>query len=215
VRFLLRRLLEILLVLMLTAGAVTASAVWFALHPPRGLAETIVVLGGGAAADRLARDTEARVRAGVALYEARRAPRLLFSGATPGDASPSAAERMQALAISLGVPAEATAVEGRSHSTLQNALFSREALGPEADRPVILVSDGYHLARARASFRWAGFPDVSVAAATPFGDLPLPAQLRAVAREALAWWFNLARALAYWAMGLVSGPDPERVQMLR
>jgi uncharacterized SAM-binding protein YcdF (DUF218 family) len=214
-RFLLRRLLDLLLLLVLTAALVTASAVWFALHPPRGTAETIVLLAGGMAGDRLGSDTEARVRAGVALYQARRAPRLHFSGAGPGDASPSAAERMQALAVSLGVPAEATTVEGGSHSTLQNALLSRPVLGPRVDRPVILVSDGYHLARAWASFRLAGYPDVACAAATAFGAEPLPGQLRSVGREALAWWLNLARAGAYRLAGLVGLSDAARIDLLR
>jgi hypothetical protein len=59
------------------------------------------------------------------------------------------------------------------------------------------VSDGYHLARAWASFRWAGYSDVRLAAATGFGGGGAVAQVRRVCRETLAWGFNVAR-LTIW-----------------
>ena len=74
-RFLLRRLLDLVLVLVLTAAAVTASAVWFALHPVPQPAETIIVLGGAMTGDNaLASETIGRVETGVAIYEAGLAP---------------------------------------------------------------------------------------------------------------------------------------------
>ena len=122
---------------------------------------------------------------------------------------------MRELAVSLGVPAAATSVESLSQSTLQNALFSRPVLGPLADAPVMLVTDGFHLARAWASFRWAGYGPVRLAAASAFGDQPTAPADRWPAREALAWWFNLARVAACEVIGCRRGPEAAPVEMLR
>jgi uncharacterized SAM-binding protein YcdF (DUF218 family) len=207
-----RLLANLFLLLALTAAVITASAIWFALHPPAQPAGVLVVLGGDMNEDNtLGPQTRRRVEAGVALFEAGAAPRIHFTGGSSGE--PGAGEQMRDLAVSLGVPASVTSAESRSQSTLQNALFSRPVLGPLADEPVMLVTDGFHLARAWASFRWAGYRPVRVAAASAFGPPPTAEQLRWLARETLAWWFNLARVAAYEATLIVRGAAP--VEMLR
>lgn len=207
-----RLLADLVLVLALTAAAITGSAIWYALHPPTEPARVLVVLGGDMDADNLlGPQTRQRVEAGVALFRAGAAPRIHFTGGSVGE--PGAGEQMRRLAVSLGVPAAATSAESRSRSTLQNALFSRTILGPLAGEPVMLVTDGFHLARAWASFRWAGYGPVRLAAASAFGPPPVAGQLRWMAREALAWWFNLARVAAFEALTLVQGTAP--VDMLR
>jgi uncharacterized SAM-binding protein YcdF (DUF218 family) len=163
----------------------------------------------------LGRETVGRVLAGVRLYEAGLAPRIHFTGGIPDLGRPGAGDQMRALAIEAGVPPQAATAESLSESTLQNALFSRQVLGADADGSVILVSDGFHLARSWLSFRWAGYGPIALAAATPFGDQPAAMQARRIARETLAWWFNLARIGAWETMELVGGPDPTRVDMLR
>ena len=117
--------------------------------------------------NHLGRETIGRVHAGVRLYDAGLAPRIHFTGGSPDDGRPGAGEQMRALAIAEGVPPAAATAESLSESTLQNALFSRAVLGAEADGPVILVSDGFHLARAWLTFRWAGYGPVALAAASP------------------------------------------------
>ena len=54
-----------------------------------------------------------------------------------------------------------------------------------------------------------------LAASSAFGGQSPVDQLRRVGRETLAWWFNLARVAAYEAMALATGPDPDRIAMLR
>ena len=209
-----RLLASLVLVLVLTAAAVTASAVWFALYPPTRPAELLIVLGGDMTeGNLLGQQTRERVEAGVALFKAGAAPRIHFTGGSPGQGQPGAGEQMRALAVELGLPPAATSAENLSQSTLQNALFSRPLLGPLADRPVILVTDGFHLARAWASFRWAGYGPVDLAATSAFGPPPLREQLRSLSRETLAWWFNLARVAAYQVLTLTRGSAP--VEMLR
>ncbi|MFO1208195.1 MAG: YdcF family protein [Amaricoccus sp.] len=214
-RLIVRLAANLLLLYLLTAAAVVASAVWFAFRPPTQTAGALIVLGGAMTSDNtLGGQTRARVEAAVALFNAGAAPRVLFTGGGAAEGQVPAGEQMRALAVALGMPAAVTAVETDSRSTLQNALLSRPVLGPLADGPVMLVSDGFHLARAWASFRWAGYRQIRLAAATPFGDEPLPEQLRWIGREALAWWFNPARVIAFEILERVRGPDPARIHML-
>ncbi len=211
-RFLLRRLLDAVMILVLTAAAVTASAIWFALHPEPHSAETIIVLGGAMTeTNTLESETIGRVDAGVTLWKAGFAPAIHFTGGSPAKGQPGAGEHMRERAISMGVPPAAATAESNSESTLQNALMSREVLGPRAGQPVILVTDGFHLARSWASFRWAGYRPVHLSASSAFGRQSTPDQLRRVAREALAWWFNLARAAVYEIVTLVHGSAPMRM----
>lgn len=215
-RLLLRLLAIVCLLLVLTAAGVVGHALWLERAPLPEAADVIIVLGGDMTGDnRLAGETRGRVLEGVRLYRAGVAPRIHFTGGVPADGRPGAGEQMRALAIGLGVPAAATSAESLSRSTLQNALFSRPILGSGADGRVVLVSDGFHLARSWLSFRWAGYPRVALAAATPFGDQPPAMQARRVVREALAWWFNLARIAAWETLEFVAGPDADRVDMLR
>lgn len=120
-------------------------------------ADVLVVLGarvlpGGEPSAAL----RARVEKAVALYRQGLAPRLLFSGGE-GVHPPSEARVMLELALGLGVPSEACLLEERSHSTEQNARFSSELLRSLGARRVVVVSDPYHLLRARQYFRLHGF----------------------------------------------------------
>ncbi|MFY0527100.1 YdcF family protein [Archangium gephyra] len=90
------------------------------------------------------------------LYHQGLAPRLLFSGGV-GLHPPSEARVMRDLAVRLGVPPEACLLEEQSHSTEQNARFSAELLRSLGARRVVVVSDPYHLLRARQYFRLHGF----------------------------------------------------------
>ena len=120
-------------------------------------ADALVVLGarvlpGGVPSGAL----QARVEKAVELYQQGIAPRLVFSGGV-GDHPPSEAQVMRALAVRLGVPAEACILEEESHSTEQNARYSAGLLRSMGARRVVVVSDPYHLLRARQYFRIQGF----------------------------------------------------------
>lgn len=99
---------------------------------------------------------QARIEKAVELYHQGLAPRLLFSGGV-GVNPPSEARVMRDLAVRLGVPSEACLLEERSHSTEQNARFSADVLRSLGARRVVVVSDPYHLLRARQYFRLEGF----------------------------------------------------------
>jgi uncharacterized SAM-binding protein YcdF (DUF218 family) len=197
-----------------TVLTIVAFAALLPMGPPADGAKSdvIVVLGAGMDGDgTLHRSSTLRVERGVELWKAGVAPRMHFTGGVARPDGPSAGEQMANLAISLGVPAEATSFEGQSLSTLQNALFSQPML--KDARHLTLVTEGFHLPRAWLTFTWAGGHQLDLAvserfrAVSPNSRLP---QVSMVVREALAVWFNLARALLWHLGGAVGVADERR-----
>jgi uncharacterized SAM-binding protein YcdF (DUF218 family) len=126
-------------------------------------ADAIVVLGcrmppDGKPGGALVR----RVEHAAALWYGGAAPLLLLSGG--GERSRSEAEAMRALALAAGIPAEAILLEERSRNTLENARFSAEILEARRLGRVVVVSEAYHLFRARLLFRAAGLRVVASSA---------------------------------------------------
>jgi uncharacterized SAM-binding protein YcdF (DUF218 family) len=60
---------------------------------------------------------------------------------------------MRELALGAGVRPEALLLEDRSRDTIENAVFSAALLRERALERVIVVSEAYHLLRARILFR--------------------------------------------------------------
>ncbi len=175
--------------------ALLATIAEIALYRPPDLpqdAAAIIVLSGGTGPVWDKADTAQRVRRGVALWQAGAAPLIVFTGAIIGEDGTNQSDLMQQQAIDAGVPKAATRLEPNSYSTLQNALFTKALLGPEiTHRPVIIVTHRFHLLRAWASFRWAGFTDLTlVAADQDAAEWPL----RGILYEGIKWPGNILRA---------------------
>lgn len=126
-------------------------------------AEAIVVLGGLAAffAPGLPEWTEAvdRLEQAIALYQAGKAPRLVFAGGIFEwlEGKPTEGELMRDAALRRGVPAEAIQVLAGSATTAQEASRLAELAGREQVRRIILVTSAYHMPRAALLFRRQGF----------------------------------------------------------
>ncbi len=151
----------------------------FGQRPGGGQADAIVVLGarvlpGGVASGPL----RARTERAVALFHEGRAPRLIFSGGV-GENPPSEAEVMRRIARTLGVPDSACLLEEQSHSTYDNARFTAALLRERGLSKAIVVSDPYHLFRARQHFWREGIFAVPEPA-------PLTERNDTLARR--AWW---------------------------
>ena len=187
---------------------------------PASVAKTdvIIVLGAGMDANgRLHRSTRLRVAKGVDLWANGRAPRMHFTGGQAAPDGVSAGEAMALLAQGMGVPVGATSFEGRSLSTLQNALFSQPMLSGE--QSARLVTEGFHLPRSWLSFKWAAW---HVGAASPKLYLSHSERLRQgspsarlprltmVTRETGALWFNAARVIGYEVARLLRIPVAQR-----
>ena len=132
--------------------------------PPRAV-DTAVVLGfgllrGGAVSPVF----EARIARGVALRRAGLARRLLLTGGV-GAHPPAESVAARAVALAMGVPDADLLVEDRSHTTRENMTEARRVLREAGapNGPVAVVSDTFHLARARRLARDAGLDPVMVA----------------------------------------------------
>lgn len=130
--------------------------------PPDG----IVVLGGAIAPGiSLARGAVAlngsaeRITAAVEL--ARRYPnaRIIFSGGTAALfhgalEAPLAVSEFEAL----GIAHDRITAEEQSRDTIENAVFSRLIAQPKPGERWLLITSAFHMPRAIAAFRAAGFP---------------------------------------------------------
>lgn len=149
-------------------------------------APAIVVLGArvledGVPSGRL----RARVERAAELYRAGAAPLLVLSGGV-GEHPPSEAQVMLKLAVELGVPAGCCVLEEQSRSTYENAKFTARLLRERGIGKAILVSDPFHLYRARQHFFLEGI-DVTPEPALPGGRLlPAADRLYWIAREIVA-----------------------------
>jgi uncharacterized SAM-binding protein YcdF (DUF218 family) len=119
-------------------------------------ADAIVVLGARLTPEgELSSLLEERVRAGVDLWRRGAAPILCVTGGGPPGRVE--ADAMAAHALALGVERTALRVERQSLTTEENARYTAALLGAEQCRTVWLVSQPFHLLRARWLFRRHGF----------------------------------------------------------
>jgi len=135
-------------------------------NPSQGPPDGIVVLGGAIApALSIARGAvalnESAERITATAELARRYPnaRIVFSGGTGSlfDApieAPIAVKEFEAL----GVAHDRITAEEQSRDTIENAVFSRLIAQPKPGEHWLLVTSAFHMPRAVAAFRAAGFP---------------------------------------------------------
>ena len=121
-----------------------------------------------------------RVQHAAALWQEAAAPLVLLSGG--GEGPRPEAHVMRELAVAAGVPAGSLLIEAGSRNTFENAVFCARLLRERGLGRVLVVTDAYHLLRARLLFRAAGL-DVAGASAPP---PRFPRDLPMYAREAVA-----------------------------
>lgn len=129
-----------------------------------GPADAVVVLGGilgpraGAGFVANFSDSSERFDAGVALFQAGRADRLVFTGARMEwkDTTATEGDELKRLAIARGVPAEKILVTREIGNTADEAAATAELMKTQGWRRVILVTTGWHMPRAAWQFKRAG-----------------------------------------------------------
>lgn len=185
--------------------------------PPRDMPHdaVIVVLGAGQRPDGTAGHASLlRVAAAVDLYRDGIGTSIVMTGGRLHGERRTVGAAMAEAAVAQGVPRQAILVEGAALSTLQNALFTGDILGPAADGPIILVTQRFHLPRSWASFHWAGMHDlVLYPADTPAAHWDRGG-LRAVWSESVKTPLNAARALAASAADLAGLPEDRYIRLL-
>jgi uncharacterized SAM-binding protein YcdF (DUF218 family) len=156
----------------------------------RGPPDGIVVLGGAITPDISAargavalNEAAERITAAAAL--ARRYPnaRIIYSGGSNAVLGEQIAEAPFAVREleALGVAHDRITAEEQSRNTVENAVFSRLLAQPKPGERWLLITSAYHMPRAVAAFRAAGFAVEAypvdwrtrgpIDAARPFGSL--------------------------------------------
>lgn len=153
-----------------------------------------IVLGSGVEGDgMLDYAARRRVRLGVQLLQEGKVDHLLMTGGKLRYRTGTAAGAMAAFAQSLGVPAARILTEARSRTTFENLLCSKAIIAEQGLTRPVIVTDAFHLPRARA-LAWAiGLEhDGGAAVASPV-FVRQEIGWRSPLREALSWWLNVAR----------------------
>lgn len=180
-----------------------------------GPVDAVIVLGAGAAWDgRLDPASERRADAAIAMVRRGEARAAIFTGVLRG-APPerSVGTRMAEYALARGLDSRAAIAEPYARTTFENLRLSFAAAEARGFERLAVVSDSYHLTRARALGAYFGRPDLAVVASdTPERSVTRP--LAAHAREALAWWYNLAKVAGWEALGLAGIPEAERAEWI-
>jgi uncharacterized SAM-binding protein YcdF (DUF218 family) len=121
-------------------------------------ADAIIVLGAGLRRDNMPTPSfRIRVAHGAELWHQGFANHIICTGGTPGFATISEAEVCRDMLMNdHNVPIEAIILEDQSRSTAENALFSRSIMVASGWHTAVVVSDGYHLFRAKRLFTRVG-----------------------------------------------------------
>lgn len=126
----------------------------------------VIVLGGAEDNRAIGRrelaalnEAAERFTEGVALLRRLPQARLVFTG---GSGAILRQEQPEAVAAgrlfeALGVPSERIVLEAKSRDTWENALFTHRLLQPKPGERWLLVTTAWHMPRAMACFRQAGF----------------------------------------------------------
>jgi uncharacterized SAM-binding protein YcdF (DUF218 family) len=125
-------------------------------------ADVIVVLGGGTyflapeygGRDTVNSDTLERLRYAALLYRRSMKPLLVTGGTPRGNAVPEGEQMRSVLQDEWQIPV--TWTEDIANDTMENARASYALLAPLGLRRVYLVTDAWHMPRARLAFERAG-----------------------------------------------------------
>ena len=136
-----------------------------------------------------------RLEYGVGLFFRRDARYLLVSGGIVGP-PPAEAHVMGEMAVALGVDPGAVVLEDQARNTFENAVYAGRIMRRRGWRTVVLVTDGFHVRRARYVFSQLGL-DVAVEAVPRSPTTSRASWLRSYLDERL----RLVRTAALFAIG--------------
>ncbi|MGC9968971.1 MAG: YdcF family protein [Bryobacteraceae bacterium] len=179
--------------------AVVAYIVWIAVQIQQQSTrdetqptDVIVILGAAEYRGKPSPVLKARLDHGLELFREKKAPRILTTGGAGGDPRFTEGQVGRDYLIRQGVPAEAILVEAEGESTIQSTAAAAEIMRRAGLRSCILVSDGYHIFRAKKMLEAQGL--------SVYGS-PRPEAPRNDLRQ---WWLCLRQAVGYllWTVGI-------------
>ena len=179
--------------------------------------DAILVLGGGIDGDGvLGYSSRRRVRAAVELAQAGKAGALILAGGSPSPGyAPSAAELMRDYAIGIGADPATLFLEPKSVSTFENLRFGFALAEAQGLGRLALASDAYHIERARLLAWYFGRAEIGLVAVYGLAYDSPGERAWSILREALAWWYNLAKVAGWEALGAVGYGPEERGALIQ
>jgi uncharacterized SAM-binding protein YcdF (DUF218 family) len=171
------------------------------------MADVVIVLGGGVSVPNAYNpypdlgSAGDRVLHAYRIMKAGKARKIIVSGGLTfdPDAAYAEANAMADLLITLGIDRNLIITEGRSRTTYENAVFSKPIWTEQNFSSGLLVTSGFHMPRALAVFRTAGFADSPAITDVTINDGQLPFPLNilpdatslAVTSNVLKEWLGL------------------------
>jgi uncharacterized SAM-binding protein YcdF (DUF218 family) len=152
-------------------------------------ADVIIVLGGGEIG------TTRRTIHAAALYRQGYAPFVLCTGNTAPNEPISEADRCAEVALQHGVSEAAFVTDEISRSTEENAIQSAAIMRAHGWRDAVLVSDDYHLWRAKWLFEEEGITTWPSPAQVTTGSLPVSDLYYSLLREEAAVGWQVGKTL--------------------
>jgi uncharacterized SAM-binding protein YcdF (DUF218 family) len=158
-------------------------------------ADVIVVLGAAEYRGKPSPVLRARLDHALELYRQGMAPRILTTGGAGGDPVWTESEVGRRYLSEKGVPVEAIILEAQGESTMESTTAAAEILRRMGLHSCIVVSDGYHIYRAKRMLESQGL--------TVYGS-PRPPSPRAPGSEWDQRWLWMRQAVGYglWSVGI-------------
>ncbi|MEM7211343.1 MAG: YdcF family protein [Pseudomonadota bacterium] len=181
---------------------------------PRGIQSPVdvaIVLGGGAKPDAIIDfTTRQRVRIGAYHLAQGNARHLIMTGGPMRGTDQTAAALMRDFAVGIGADGTKILLEEGARTTFENLRLSFEMMDANGWATFAIVSDDYHLARARELARFMGREPSGLGASRGLFYEPTPMQILITLRETAAWGYNLYKAAAWWVLELVGVSEERR-----
>jgi uncharacterized SAM-binding protein YcdF (DUF218 family) len=155
-------------------------------------ADVILVLGAAEYRGRPSPVLKARLDHALDLFHRKLAPVILTTGGAGGDPDFTEGGVGRSYLIAHDVPSEAIIVEPEGETTAHSIAAAGEIIDRMGLKSCILVSDGYHIYRAKKMLEFRGI--------TVYGS---PRQSSAK-EETGQWWLYVRQSVGYllWSMGL-------------
>lgn len=155
-------------------------------------ADVILILGAAEYHGKPSPVLKARLDHGLELFREKQAPRILTTGGAGGDPVFTEGEVARTYLIRKGVPSEAILVEAEGASTMHSTAAAAEIMRRVGLQSCIVVSDGYHIFRAKKMLEAQGMK--------VYGS-PRPAAPR---NDLKQWWLYFRQSVGYalWSVGI-------------
>lgn len=192
-----KKVVKAILCVILAGALVGASALGWVVYQEAHAgdelqrSDVIIVLGARVRPDgTLSNSLEYRMQTALAAYEAGYADCFIVCGAQGGDEPCTEASAMKAYLTKRGVPEANVFTDDQSFNTRQNVEHAKAIMDEQGFSTAIVVTNAYHVARAKALCQDARIEVLGAAAKMPRGFF-IPWKMRV--REALSWLNYLLR----------------------